>query len=163
MVDEPILFGASAAERRLGYTSERGYWGPTIQLKGIEMIRNSKTMLLAAALAVSGAASAATYDLPDSAILVTPNTLSNYTAVTVAGVRYTGPSAYYYLSECAKPDVPYRYRCDVLQEDAVVLTSSTGSTITVTIIYQQAYTLITSGHNYWRSSQVVLAGTVTTP
>ena len=121
-------------------------------------------MLPAVALmAFAGLAQAATYALPDPSILVTPNTLNNYTAVTVAGVRYTGPSAYYYLSECAKPDVPYRYRCDVLQEDAVVLTSSTGSTITVTIIYQQAYTLITSGHNYWRPSQVVLAGTVTTP
>jgi len=122
-----------------------------------------KKLITIGMLLMSGVVAAATYSLPDPSIAVTPNTINNYTYVTVGGVQYSGPSAYYYVSECVKADVPFKYRCDVMQEDEVVLTSSTGATITATIIYQQASTLITSGHNYWRSSQVVLAGSVTTP
>jgi hypothetical protein len=124
------------------------------------MIRN-KTMLLAAALAVSGAANAATYDLPDPAVYVEPN-LNGTTIVTVEGNTYRGPSAYVYVSECAKPD-SFTYHCSILQETDVTLTASNGNTISVSILYQQASTLIRSGHNYWRQSRVVLDGTVTTP
>jgi hypothetical protein len=125
------------------------------------MIRNSKTMLLAAALAVSGAASAATYDLPDPSIYVNPN-VNGTTVVTVEGNTYRGPSAYVYVSECVKPDSP-TYHCSILQETDVVLTATNGNTISVSILYQQASTLIRSGHNYYRQSQTVLDGAVITP
>ena len=123
----------------------------------------SKAMLLAATLAVSGMAQAETvYDLPDPAVTVRLNFLYNTTSVTIDGVSYTGPSQFYYLSECALPDTFYRH-CNILEEDNVVLTAADGSTVTATVIDQSLRTLIRSGHNYWRSSETVIGGTVTTP
>jgi hypothetical protein len=116
-------------------------------------------LLLAVGMLVSVAAQAATYELPDPDIPVTPNYSNTTTIVTIAGVTYRGPSQFYYVSECAKPDGPY-YRCDVMSESDVVLTAQDGSgaLATVNLTAQFSSTLIRSGHNYWRQGQTVLNG-----
>ena len=118
--------------------------------------------LAAAALLVSTGALGATFDLPDPSITVNPNYGGNTTIVTLGGVTWRGPSAYYYVGECARPDST-GYRCNVLQEDNVPLTSPGHAPIAVSITLQEAAVLIRSGHNYWRNSDTVLAGQVTTP
>jgi len=123
-----------------------------------------KTLLLAL-LAFAGAvcntpALADTTTLPDPSVSVTPNYANTTTIVSVSGVTYRGASAFYYVSECAKPD-SVRYHCNILQEDNVVLVAPDGSTVTVSLTIQSASTLITSGHNYWRHTDTVLAGSLT--
>ena len=103
-----------------------------------------------------------TYQLPDPSISVTIPASINSATVKVGGVYYSGPVAFYYLSECATPDTQYRH-CNILEGDDAVLTAADGSTITVTLVVQSLRVLIRSGHNYWRSSTVLLDGTVTTP
>jgi hypothetical protein len=115
--------------------------------------------LFLATLALASIAFAGTTSLPDPAISV--NLASGYTTVTIAGKAYRGVSQFVYFSECAKPDVPYKYRCDIVVESGVVLVAADGSAAVVNITAQFASTLITSGHNYWRQSQIVLAGDVT--
>lgn len=116
-----------------------------------------------ALLAFSSAAFASiTYQLPDPTIFVNPNYSNTTTIVQIAGVTYRGPSQFYYVSECAKPDGP-KYHCNVLAESGVVLKDANGNPITVVLTIQDASVLITSGHNYWRQSQIVLSGSVTTP
>lgn len=113
-------------------------------------------------LAFSGLAAAdTTYTLPDPSIAVSPN-VNNTTTVTIDGVAYRGPAAFYYLSACPKPNTP-RYHCSIIEEDGVVLTAADGSIVTVTIVDQSASSLIISGHNYWRHTDTVLDGSVTTP
>lgn len=113
-----------------------------------------------ALLLLSAVAQAATvYPLPDPAIFVNPNYGNTTTIVTIAGVTYRGPSAFYYVSECAKADGA-RYHCDVLAETDVLLKASDGSQALVTLTIQSAAVLITSGHNYWRNTDTVLNGSV---
>lgn len=121
-----------------------------------------KTILSALLLACIGTVNAATYPLPSPEIFVNPNYSNTTTIVQIAGVTYRGASHFYYLSECARPD-DARYHCDVLQESWVVLTAADHSTVTVNITAQFASVLITSGHNYWRQSQLVLSGEVWVP
>lgn len=118
-------------------------------------------MRYALLLLLSSVAQAATTPLPDPAITVdlrTPGT----TYVTVGGVTYRGASEFVYFSECSKPDGP-RWHCNINVETDVTLYSNTGASIVVSITAQFASTLITSGHNYYRQSQVVLSGEVTVP
>lgn len=119
-------------------------------------------VLLLLALVTLAAFAATTYILPDPTVTVTPNYSNTTTLVTIAKVTWKGPSAYYYVSECAKPDAA-GYHCSVLQEDNVVLTSPGHMPLTVTITMQSAGVLIRSGHNYWRYTNLVLAGSVTKP
>lgn len=121
-----------------------------------------KKLTYALAMLLAGAAQAATYPLPDPAISVNPNYSNTTTIVTIAGVTYRGPSQFYYVSECARPDGP-TYHCNVMAESGVVLVAAGGQTITVDLTVQFAGILIRSGHNYWRTSQLVLNGDVTTP
>lgn len=111
------------------------------------------------ALLIAGYAHAA-IPLPDPTVYV--NLASHHTTVGVAGKYYGAPSQFLYLAECPKAD-DSRYHCDIDTETDVVLKASDGSTITVTITAQFAATLITSGHIWWRSSQIVLSGTVAGP
>lgn len=113
-------------------------------------------------LAASAAAHAATYELPDPAVQVTPNYGNTTTIVTIAGVTYRGPSAFYYVRECDKPDTT-RYHCNVMAESGVVLKDENGNPVVVSLTAQFAAVLITSGHNYWRQSQIVTSGNATTP
>lgn len=120
-------------------------------------------VLIAACILWAGYANAAaSYPLPDPGIQVNPNYGGNTTIVTIAGVTYRGASHFYYLHECDKPDSA-RYHCSVMGESWVVLTALDHSTVTVNIIAQFASVLITSGHNYWRQSQLVLSGDVYVP
>lgn len=114
-------------------------------------------------LAASAAAHAATYELPDPAVQVTPNYGNTTTIVTIAGVTYRGPSAFYYVRECDKPDST-RYHCNVMAESGVLLTEAEvpHRTVLVDMTAQFAAVLITSGHNYWRQSQILTSGRVTT-
>lgn len=132
-----------------------------------------KKLTYALAMLLAGAAQAATYQLPDLAVQVTPNYGNTTTVVTIytrdalgnlvyPGKTYRGASHFYYLNECARPD-DARYHCDVMQESWVVLTAADHSTATVNITAQFASVLITSGHNYWRQSQLVLSGEVYVP
>lgn len=118
---------------------------------------------LALLLLSVGAHAATVYPLPDADISVTPNYSNTTTIVTLAGVNYRGPSAFYYVSECTKPDSA-RYHCNVMSERAVLLTATDGSgaKLLVDIDAQFSSTLITSGHNYWRQSQILLSGSVKT-
>lgn len=115
-------------------------------------------------LAASAAAHAATYELPDPAVQVTPNYGNTTTIVTIAGVTYRGPSAFYYLRECDKADGP-KYHCDVMAETNVLLTEAAvpHRTVRADMTAQFSGTLITSGHNYWRYSQILTSGEVRTP
>lgn len=114
------------------------------------------------ALSVFTIAQAATYELPDPDVQVNLNAVDK-TVVSIAGVTYIGPSKFVYVSECVKPDVPYKYLCDIKSEKDVTLTEPTGGKkILVSITYQAARTLIRSGINYWRPSNVLLNGTVAT-
>jgi hypothetical protein len=121
-------------------------------------------MLIASALLVFGMQAKAdtVYNLPDPTVTVNPNYSGTTTIVTIGGVSYRGPSAYYYVSACATPN-RVGYHCSILEEDDVTLTAPDGSTLVATIIYQAASVLIRSGHNLWRSSALVLDGTVTIP
>jgi hypothetical protein len=116
--------------------------------------------LILAALLFAGAAQAEEFTLPDPSIYV--NLASNRTTVGLNGVYYGAPSQFAYVSECSKPDGP-RYHCDIDTETNVTLYATDGSSITVTITAQFSATLLISGHNQWRQSQVVLNGVVTTP
>lgn len=119
-----------------------------------------KIIALLAALVSSSAFASTTYSLPDPAVSV--NLMSGRTTVTIAGVSYQAPSQFVYFSECVKPDSTY-YRCNINTENDVVLVASDGSTAVVNITAQFSSTLIRSGHNWWRQSQIVLAGDVTVP
>lgn len=123
---------------------------------------NIKRYILIAVLCIGTANAATSYPLPDPAIAVNPNYSGTTTIVTIAGVTYRGPSQFYYVSACAKPDGP-KYHCSILVESGVVLTAPDHTTVTVNLTIQSASVLITSGHNYWRSSQLVLSGEVTVP
>ncbi len=119
-----------------------------------------KNLALLALLVSTAALAATTYSLPDPAVYV--NLQSNRTTIGIDGVYYQAPSAFAYVSECSKPDGA-RYRCNIETETDVPLyaTDGSGRSITATITAQFSSILITSGHNYWRSSQVVLGGEVT--
>lgn len=119
-----------------------------------------KNLLLLPLIAASGLVNAATYDLPDPAVTVAISAAFNTTSVTVAGKSYRGTSQFYYLSECAVPDT-YARRCNIQEEDDVVLTATDGSTITVTVVDQHLAVLIRSGHNYFRTSDTLLSGELT--
>lgn len=111
------------------------------------------------------AAHAATaYELPDPAVGVSlvPTQIAGTTTITVGGKTYTGASAFYYVSECVKPDST-RYHCSVLQEDNVTLAATDGSTITATLRIEKGTTLVTSGHNYWKPFARLLGGEVLVP
>lgn len=118
-------------------------------------------MKVALLLLLPSVVQAAITPLPDPSITVNlryPGT----TYVTVDGMQYVGASQFVYFSECAKPDGP-RYHCNINVETDVPLYSATGASIVVSITAQFASTLITSGHNWWRQTQTVLDGSVTTP
>lgn len=124
-----------------------------------------KILMSIAILLASAMAQASTvYHLPYTDVFVTPNWNNTTTVVTVQGVTYRGPSAYYYVSECFKADGA-SYHCDVRQEDNVVLTAdgNTGQFITVSLRITSTSVLIRSGHNYWRHSDFITDGTVTIP
>lgn len=113
-----------------------------------------------AAMALVGGVQAGTANVPDPAVIVSPNSAT--TIVIVNGKTYRGSSNFVYFSECAKPDGP-RFHCSVSIED-VVLVSVDGSVAVVEgLAVQFAGVLITSGHNYWRNTTTVLSGQVTTP
>lgn len=119
-------------------------------------------LLIVAALLLAAHAHASTgFTLPDPAIFVNPNYGGNTTIVQIAGVTYRGPSQLYYVSECSQADGP-RYHCNILAE-SVVLKDANGNPITVSLTMQDAAILITSGHNQWRQSQIVLSGSVVLP
>lgn len=115
-------------------------------------------LLAVMALAAGYASAATTVNLPDPTVYV--NLASGRTTVGIAGKYYQAPSQFVYLSPCATPDTS-RYHCTVQTESNVVLTASDGTVVVATITAQFASVLITSGHNYWRNSQTVLAGSVT--
>lgn len=117
---------------------------------------------LIAALFATLALAGTTYQLPNPAITVNPNYSNTTTLVTIGSVTWRGPSAFYYVGECQRPD-DSGYRCNILQEDNVTLTAPGHAPIAVTIAMQSASILIRSGHNYWRSSDTVLNGAVTLP
>ena len=116
-------------------------------------------LLLTLALLAAGYAAAATYELPADSIYV--NLASNRTTVGLNGTYYQAPSQFAYVSECAKPDGT-GYHCNIETETDVLLyaTDGSGHSIRVTITAQFASTLIRSGHNWWRPSQVLLNGQV---
>ena len=120
-----------------------------------------RKLVLFAGMFVAAAAQAATYKLPNPAIAVIPNYSNRTTIVTIRGVTYRGPSRFYFVRQCYKPDGP-DYHCDVMAESAVVLKAQDGSGMRaiVTLTAQFSSTLIRSGHNYWRQSQIVLHGHV---
>ena len=119
-----------------------------------------KNLAFGLILAASVASAATLIDLPDPNVSVDLR-FTGTTYVTVGGVRYGGPSAFVYVSECAKPDGP-RYRCNIEQETGVTLYAADNTSIMVDLTVQFASTLITSGRNWWKPSQTVLDGTVTT-
>jgi hypothetical protein len=109
----------------------------------------------------------AVYTLPDPNVTV--SLASDVTAVTLRWrtadqvihyKTYTAASQFVYLSECSKPDSS-SYRCDVMTESGVTLVAADGSTVTVDITAQFAADYVASGHPWWRQSQIVLNGTVT--
>lgn len=102
------------------------------------------------------------YTLPDPNIFVSPNYSNTTTIVTMGGRTYRGPSHFFYVSECSKPDSA-TWHCDVLSEVGVVLTAPDHSMITVNMTIQSSGVLIRSGHNYWRYAQLLLSGDVTIP
>lgn len=119
--------------------------------------------LIALLLGFAGSAFAGTtYDLPNPAITVNPNYSNNTTIVTMGATSWRGPSAYYYIGECVRPD-DAGYHCNILQEDNVTLTSPGHDPISVTITLQSASILHRSGHNYWSSIDTLLDGSVTLP
>lgn len=115
-----------------------------------------------AALLTSIGAFATTYALPAPGITINPNYSNNTTIVTIGATTWRGPSAYYYVGECVKPDSP-SYRCDILQEDNVPLTAPGQAPIYATITLQSAAVLVRSGHNYWHQVYTVLTGSVEMP
>lgn len=123
-----------------------------------------KFFVLLAALGFTGVALASTtYELPNDAFSVNPNYNNTTTIVTVGATTYRGPSQFFYVGECARADGP-KYHCNVMQENQVVLTAPNGSTLVVNLTVQFASVLITSGHNYWRNSQIVVTpSSVTLP
>lgn len=123
-----------------------------------------KSIIALSALLLTSIASAT--DLPAPNAIVNPNYNNNTTIVSFTSgiqvlITYRGPSAFYKLSECAKPDSS-TYRCDVIQESNVLLTAPDGSTAVVNLTVQDAWTLNRSGHNTWVHSQIILAGDVAT-
>lgn len=120
-----------------------------------------RSILLLLAFMATTAQAATTYNLPDPAVSVNPNYGNTTTIVTIAGVAYRGPSQFVYFSECARPDAPNAYRCNIETESNVVLTAEDGSVVVVNLTVQFASVLIRSGHNFWRPSQIVLSGDVT--
>jgi hypothetical protein len=119
-------------------------------------------MRLALLLLISAAAQASTtIDLPNATVYV--NLASGNTVVGINGLYYRGASEFVYFSECSKPDVPYRYRCNIMVETDVVLRDAAGNPITVSITAQFASIYVASGHPYWRQSQTVLSGEVVAP
>lgn len=131
-------------------------------MKKLQIVLVTVALVLAFTVNIQEAR-AATYPLPDPAISVVPNYSNTTTIVVLNGVTYRGPSAFYYVRECDKPDGA-RFHCNVMQEAGVVLTAQDGSgaRVVVDLVVQFASTLITSGHNWWRSTQTVLSGDVTT-
>lgn len=124
-----------------------------------------KKFLMALCVLACGVAAAAEYDIFDPAVtFVNVNYNNNTTIVQLNGVYYRGPSAYYVIPGCTKPNSTY-YRCAVYEEDNVVLTATdnSGATISVSIVYQHTSTLNRSGHNYWVPRTTILSGTITTP
>lgn len=120
-------------------------------------------LLLALALLSAGAAQAQTViNLPDPSVNVNPNYGGTTTIVAIGGVNYRGPSQFQYFSECARPDGT-RYHCNIVVETDVPLFDVAGNQITASLTIQSSSTLITSGHNYWRHSDLVLTGEVTIP
>lgn len=117
-----------------------------------------KTMFAVLALAAASVASAGTINLPDPSVYT--NFANNTTLIGIAGKYYRAPSQFVYFSECAKPDGA-RYHCNISVENDVVAVAGDGSTVTVNVTVQFASTLIVSGHNYWRQSQILLSGDVT--
>lgn len=101
----------------------------------------------------------ATLDVPNPAITVNPNYSNTTTIVTMGTTSFRGPSRFFYVGECQKPDSA-SYRCDVVEEDQVVLTAPSGQTMVVSLVVQSSAVLIRSGHNYWRHTDTVLSGTV---
>ncbi len=118
------------------------------------------TSLVFASFFSTGALAGTTYALPDPSIIVTPNWANTTTIVTVRSTTYRGPSAFYYVRECARPD-SRSYHCMILREDHTKVTSATGAAAFVTLKVQSASILIRSGHNYWRQADTVLAGSLT--
>jgi len=115
------------------------------------------------ALFFSGAALAGTtYSLPDPLFRITPNGSGTTTTVAVNRATYNGPSAFYYVSKCAKADTT-SYHCMVIREDHVKIVSGSGAVAFVTLIVQSASVLIRSGHHHWRQTDTVLAGSLTVP
>lgn len=117
---------------------------------------------LIAALFATAVLADTTYQLPNPAITVTPNWSNTTTIVTMGTVTWRGPSGFYYVGECQRPD-DSGYHCSILQEDNVTLTVPGHAPIAVTIAMQAASILIRSGHNYWRQADTVLNGAVTLP
>lgn len=130
-------------------------------LSRVFLIASWAALLLSAVLAPRCFAST-TFVLPNPAITVTPNYSNITTIVTIGTVTWKGPSAFYYVSECTKPDSTV-YHCNVLEEDGVTLTAPGHDPMSVSLQYQDAAILIRSGHNYWRQSDTLLNGTVTLP
>jgi hypothetical protein len=117
-----------------------------------------KLLLAGAAVAVQAGT---TYTLPDPAVPVTVNETYNTISATLGSTYYSATSAFYYVSECAKPDSP-TYHCNILAEDNLILNAS-GNTVVISLVIQSQSVLIRSGHNYWRHSNTILSGTLTTP
>lgn len=125
-----------------------------------------KPAAIAASLLLCAVARAGTTNLPDPNVIVNPNYNNNTTIVSfTSGIQvlktYRGPSRFYYFAPCAKPDSP-TYRCTVQSENGVVIVAPDGSTAVVNLTVQFAYLLNRSGHNFWVSQQIILAGDVTT-
>lgn len=127
-----------------------------------------KRVLCLMALLGSVAAFADTTVLPDPNVTV--NLASGVTVATyytrdadgniLTAKTYRGPSLFAYVSECARQDGP-KYHCNVEQETGVVLKAPDSTTVVANITAQFAATLITSGHNYWRQSALLLSGDLT--
>lgn len=122
-----------------------------------------KNTLLASIL-VATAVNAGTTNLPAANVTVNPNynnntTIVSFTQGTKVLITYRGPSQFYYVSECSKPDSP-SYRCDIIEETDVVLTAGDGSAAVVSMVLQDAWLLNRSGHNQWVHQQIILSGEV---
>lgn len=118
--------------------------------------------ILAAAVMAHTAHADITYQLPDPAIRVTPNWSYTTTIVTMGDTTWRGPSHFYYVGECLRPDGP-GYHCNLLQEDNVTLTADGHDPISVSLGIQSYGILIRSGHNFWRNADILLNGSVTFP
>lgn len=111
-------------------------------------------------------------NLPSPSWSITPNYGNTQTIATrytkdaqgnvIDAKTYRGNSQFIYFGECSKPDGA-TYHCDILVETSVVLVASDGSTAVINLTIQSSSVLIRSGHNYWRHSDIVTSGDVTTP